>query len=102
MGTGAPPPAMRSRQLPLAGALGLKPKVERTISLELSDILEQMPAGYVKSLETLDLARRTGLNATEIEKGMGEGKPSVSPARMYKGAPEIFLHRVATRESACV
>ena len=102
VGTGAPPPAARSRQLPLAGALGLKPKVERTISLELADILEQMPAGYVKSLETLDLSRRIVLNASEIEKGMGESKASVSLASIYKEAPEIFLHRLAPTESACV
>ena len=102
VGTGAPPPATRSRHLPLAGTLGLKPKVERTISLELADILEQMPAGYVKSLETLDLSRRIVLNASEIEKGMGEGKPSVSLASIYKEAPEIFLQRLAPTESACI
>src|SRR5260370_19633562 len=37
-GAGAPP-ATRSRQLPRAGALGLKPKVDRAISLALADIL---------------------------------------------------------------
>src|ERR1700682_294316 len=102
VGTGAPPPAARSRQLPLAGALGLKPKVERTISLELADILEQMPAGYVKSLETLDLSRRIVLKASESERVMGETKQSVSLASIYKEAPEIFLHRLAPTESACV
>ncbi len=101
-GAGAPPPATRSRQLPRAGALGLKPKVERTISLELADILKEMPAGQVKSQETLDLSRRVVLNALEIEKGMGESKPSVSLASIYKEAPEIFVHRLAPSESACV
>ena len=46
-----------SRQLPRASVLGLEPKMERTISLQLADILEQMPAGYVKSQETFDPAR---------------------------------------------
>src|SRR5438309_6060505 len=90
VGTGAPPPATRSRHLPLAGALGLKPKVERTISLELADILAQMPAGYVKSLESLDLSWRIVLNAYEIEKGMSERKRRVSLGCSSKGAADIF------------
>jgi len=96
------PAAAHSRQLSRPSVLGLEPKMERTISLQLADILEQMPAGYVKSLETLDLSRRIVLNASEIEKGMGESKPSVSLASIYKEAPEIFLHRLAPTESACV
>jgi len=99
------PAAAHSPQLPrsgVLGVLGLEPKVERTISLELADILRQMPAGYVKSQETLDLSHRVVLNALEIEKGMGESKPSVSLASIYKEAPEIFVHRLAPTESACV
>src|SRR5437588_8692016 len=42
------PAAAHSRQLPRASLLGLEPKMERTISLQLADILEQMPAGYVR------------------------------------------------------
>ncbi|HWX16062.1 MAG TPA: hypothetical protein VNY07_05690, partial [Chthoniobacterales bacterium] len=96
------PAAAHSRQLPRASLLGLEPKMERTISLQLADILEQIPAGYVKSPETLDLSRRVVLDALEIEKGMGESKPSVSLASIYKEAPEIFAHRLAPTESACV
>ena len=96
------PAAAHSRQLPRASLLGLEPKMERTISLQLADILEQIPAGYVKPPETLDLSRRVVLDALEIEKGMGESKPSVSLASIYKEAPEIFAHRLAPTESACV
>jgi hypothetical protein len=91
-----------SRQLPRPSLLGLEPKMERTISLQLADILEQIPADYVKSPETLDLSRRIVLNASEIEKGMGESKPSVALASIYKEAPEIFVRRLAPTESACI
>jgi hypothetical protein len=96
------PAAAHSRQLPRASLLGLEPKMERTISLQLADILEQIPAGYVKSPETLDLSRRVVLDALEIEKGMAESKPSVSLASIYKEAPEIFARRLSPADSACV
>ena len=96
------PAATHSRQSPRASVLGLEPKMERTISLQLADILEQMPAGYVKSQETFDPARSISLNASEIEKGMAESKPSVSLASIYKEAPEIFARRLSPTESVCV
>jgi len=96
------PAAAHSRQLPRASLLGLEPKMERTISLQLADILEQMPAGYVKSQETFDPARSIPLSASEIEKGMAESKPSVSLASIYKEAPEIFARRLSSADSACV
>jgi hypothetical protein len=96
------PAAAHSRQLPRASVLGLEPKMERTISLQLADILEQMPAGYVKSQETFDPARSIPLSASEIEKGMAESKPSVSLASIYKEAPEIFARRLSSADSACV
>jgi hypothetical protein len=92
----------QSRQLPRASLLGLEPKMDRTISLQLADILEQIPADYVKSPDSLDLSRRIVLNASEIEKGMGESKPSVALATIYKEAPEIFVRRLAPTESACI
>jgi hypothetical protein len=94
--------AARSRQSPRTSALGLEPTTERTISLELADVLEQMPAGYIKPPETLDLSRPVQFSAAEIEKGMGEGKPRVSLTSLYEQAPEIFLHRLSPAESACV
>ena len=96
------PAAAHSRQLPRASVLGLEPKMERTISLQLADILEQMPAGYVKSQETFDPARSIALSASEIEKGMAESKPSVSLASIYQEAPEIFARRLSPADSACV
>jgi len=88
--------------LPPAVALSLQPKVERAISLELSDILEQVPSGYVKPRETFDSSRRILLKASEIEKGMADGKPTVSLATIYEQVPEIFLHSLSSGETAHV
>jgi predicted regulator of Ras-like GTPase activity (Roadblock/LC7/MglB family) len=95
----APAPTISlKRDLPPAVALALQPRVERAISLELSDVLEQVPAGYVKPSGTFDSSRRVQLKASEIEKGMAEGKPTVSLASIYEQVPEIFLHSVPSGE----
>jgi predicted regulator of Ras-like GTPase activity (Roadblock/LC7/MglB family) len=90
-----PGPAIAlKRDLPPAVALALQPRVERSISLALSDVLEQIPAGHVKPSGTFDSSRRILLKASEIEKGMAEGKPTVSLATIYEQVPEVFLHTV--------
>ena len=83
-------PVLLKRDLPPAVALAMQPKVERAISLQLSDVLEQVPSGYVKSPEMFDSSQRITLKASEIEKGMAEGKPTVSLATIYEQVPEIF------------
>src|SRR2546430_16006299 len=45
-------PAMND--LPPAVALALEPTVERVISLDLSDLLTEMPPGYVKPTEIIN------------------------------------------------
>jgi predicted regulator of Ras-like GTPase activity (Roadblock/LC7/MglB family) len=100
--SGPIPAASQKRELPPAVALALQPKVERAISLELADILDQVPSGYVKSPENFDLSRRILLKASEIEKGMATGKPSVSLATIYEQVPEIFLHSLPSGETAHV
>ena len=81
-----------SRELPTAIALALEPKTERTISIRLADILDRLPAGYIKSPETFDRERSILLRASEIEKGMASGQPTVSLASIYVQVPEIFVH----------
>jgi predicted regulator of Ras-like GTPase activity (Roadblock/LC7/MglB family) len=90
----APATASRSRDLPPALALALEPKLERAISLRLSDFLDQVPAGYIKPVEILDASAEVSLKASEIEKGMPEGKPSISLPSLYQQVPEIFLRSV--------
>ena len=87
-------PTMSAHHLPPAVALALEPTVERVISLELIDVLTEMPPGYVKPTESIDTSRRVLLKASEVEKGMASGKPTVSLATVYQQIPEIFIRRV--------
>jgi predicted regulator of Ras-like GTPase activity (Roadblock/LC7/MglB family) len=95
-------PAMPAvqRDLPPAVALALEPVVERVISLELGDVLAEMPAGYVKPAESIDLSRRILLKASEVERGMANGKPAVSLATIYQQVPEIFLRTIEPADAS--
>src|SRR5438270_9136199 len=99
----ASPSAMRSHGLPPALARALEPKLERTISLRISDFIDQVPSGYIKPVEILDAAARVSLKASEIEKGMPEKHPTISLPSLYQQVPEVFLRGVrpddATRVS---
>jgi len=92
--TSTTPPAPRARELPRALALALEPKLERAVSLRISDFIDQIPAGFIKPVEILDVKAIVSLKASEIEKGMAEGKPSVSLVSLYQQLPEIFLRSV--------
>jgi predicted regulator of Ras-like GTPase activity (Roadblock/LC7/MglB family) len=94
-------PAMAAqRDLPPAVALALEPQVERVISLELGDVLTEMPPDYIKPRESIDTSRRVLLKASEVEKGMATGKPTVSLATVYQQVPEIFIRRIADSDTA--
>ncbi len=80
--------------MPPAVALALEPKVERAISLQLGDIFKALPGDCLRSTENFDAERIILLRATEIEKGMSAGKPTVSLAAVYEQAPEIFVKTI--------
>jgi predicted regulator of Ras-like GTPase activity (Roadblock/LC7/MglB family) len=82
------------RDLPPAVALALEPQVERVISIELGDLLSDMPDGFVKPAASIDTSRRVLLKASEVEKGMASGKPTVSLATVYQQVPEIFICKI--------
>ena len=88
--------------LPPAVALALESMVERVISLELADVVAQMPADYIKPIEGIDGTRRILLKASEVERGMASGKPAVSLATIYQQVPEIFLRSIAATDQAQV
>ena len=88
------------RDLPPAVALALEPQVERVISIELSDVLTEMPEGYAKPIESIDTTRRVLLKAAEVEKGMATGKPTVSLASVYQQVPEIFIRKIAEDDTS--
>ena len=96
----APAMPVVQRDLPPAVALALEPVVERVISLELGDVLAEMPPGYVKPAESIDLTRRILLKASEVERGMANGKPAVSLATIYQQVPEIFLRTIEPADAS--
>src|ERR1041385_3443190 len=93
---------VRSRESPTAVALALEPKAERAISLPLSDILDQLPSNYIKARETFDSDRTILLKASELEKGMACGRPTVSLAGIYEQAPEIFVNSLPPTDATAV
>ncbi len=93
------PAANGPRDLPPAVALALEPQVERVLSLELGDVLAEMPPGYVKPIESIDTSRRVLLKASEVEKGMATGKPTVSLASVYQQVPEIFIQKIESSDA---
>src|SRR5947208_4439933 len=102
VGFATAPISARSRELPAAVALALEPKTERAIKLRLTDILDQLPTGYIKPREAFDSDRTILLKASDLEKGMASGRPTVSLAGIYEQAPEIFLNSVSPTDSTVV
>jgi predicted regulator of Ras-like GTPase activity (Roadblock/LC7/MglB family) len=92
----------RPRDLPPAVALALEPRVERVLSLALSDVIGQMPEGYLKPRESFDATRRVLLKAADVEKGMASGRPRMAIATLYQQMPEIFMHSVPASDAALV
>ena len=80
----------------------MEPRGERTLSLALSDVIAQMPDGYLKPHESFDTTRRVTLKAAEVEKGLSAGRPSIPIAALYQQAPEIFLHTMQPSDTAMV
>ncbi len=93
-GLGQRAPFSLTSGLPPAVALALEPKIERGISLDLADVLAQMPEGLTRPLPEGEVSRRVLLKAAEIEKGMSSGKPAVSVFSVFQQAPEIFLQKI--------
>ena len=82
--------------------VSVQPRGERTVSLALSDVIAEMPNGYLKPRESFDTSRRITLKAAEVEKGLAAGRPGISIAAIYQQVPEIFLHTVQPSDTAVV
>src|SRR6266576_2673582 len=85
-----------------SAAVSVDPRGERTLSLALSDVIAEMPNGYLKPHESFDTTRRVTLKSAEVEKGLAAGRPSIQIAAVYQQAPEIFLHTVQPSDPAMV
>jgi predicted regulator of Ras-like GTPase activity (Roadblock/LC7/MglB family) len=81
-------------KLPPALARALEPKIERTISLRVADLIDAVPTGFIKPVEILDTNAVVLLKASEIEKGMPDKHPMISLPSLYQQVPEIFLRSV--------
>ncbi|MBA2271037.1 MAG: hypothetical protein H0W20_10640 [Chthoniobacterales bacterium] len=95
-------PVSMANDLPPAVAVALEPKVERAISVDLTDVVAGMPEGYVRPLENRDVGRRVLLKASELERGMANGRPAVSVATIFEQVPEIFVRSVAASNTTQV
>jgi predicted regulator of Ras-like GTPase activity (Roadblock/LC7/MglB family) len=84
----APAPAVR-RSISTHSVSKKPAPAERMVTIELGDVVNQLPHGMANSA-SIDLTRRISLRAAEIEKGMAKGRPSVSLGSLYEQAPEIF------------
>ena len=80
--------------MPPALARALEPKIERTISLRVADLIDAVPTGFIKPVEILDTNAVVLLKASEIEKGMPDKHPMISLPSLYQQVPEIFLRSV--------
>ena len=92
----------RPSQLPPALARALEPKVERTISLRVADLVDVVPAGFIKPVEILDTNAIVSLKASELEKGMPDKHPTISLPSLYQQVPEIFLRSVRSDDDTRV
>ena len=79
-----------------------EPVAERTISLQLSEILDRLPRESIKPAESFDPSRAIILKASDVEKGMASGKPSVPMAAIYQQAPEIFVGSVTPGDTTLI
>ena len=74
-------------------SVGLPPG-ERTIALQLVDLVPHIPAGVLRPAQ-IDPQHRVVLRASELELGMSRGRPTVLLRSIYQQAPEFFVSEVA-------
>ena len=72
--------------------------VERTIALQLADLLPQIPAELLATAE-IDPEQRVIFNASELERGMANCRPAVLLRSIYQQAPTIFTSEVAADDA---
>ncbi len=66
---------------------------ERTVALQLAELLPQIPRELLGQAE-VDPECRVSFNATELERGMANGRPAVLLRSIYQQAPTIFATEV--------
>ncbi len=69
------------------------PAGERTVALHLADLLPQIPAELLEE-GAIEPGHRVRFNATQLERGMANGRPVVPLRSIYEQAPKIFASEV--------
>ena len=101
---GNPPPttpSSTSRKISLggSGSIAVESKkastddpiaAERTIALQLIDLVPHLPAGLLKTAP-VDPEHRVLIKASELERGMSSGRPTVSLRSIFQQAADFFL-----------
>src|SRR5450432_1401099 len=103
------PPASGSKTISLGGngaqaaaqaapsAAFAVPAAERTVALRLAEIIPQIPADLLQVTE-VDPEQRVLLKASEIERGMADGRPTVLLRAVYQQVPDIFKSDVSATD----
>ncbi len=95
----APPPAPRTISLGRSGSIGVERKKtddsgpvapERTIALQLGDLVSHLPPGLLQATP-VDPEHRVLIKASELERGMASGRPTVLLRSIFQQAPSFFL-----------
>ncbi len=92
----------RPHVLPPAVAVALDPKIERTLPFTLADVVAQMPPGFTRPLAGSEGERRVLLKAAEVERGMSNGRPTISVVTIHDQVPEIFIRPVVPSDETQV
>ena len=95
------PSAARKISLGGGGSLAAAPKPlapelarpERTIALQLVDVAPDIPNALLKP-EPIDPLHRLILKASDLERGMASGRPTVPLHAIYQQVPEFFSKHV--------
>ncbi|HEY1583958.1 MAG TPA: hypothetical protein VGF73_12760 [Chthoniobacterales bacterium] len=101
----APPPVPVTAPTPVAprkislganvgeAAIRIADAGERTIALQLADLIPHIPEGKLAPVQ-IDPHHRVLFNASEMERGMAIGRPTVPLRAIYQQVPEFFTAEI--------
>ncbi len=101
-----PPVVSGPRKISLGGngTIAVAPKAEaaapvseRTIALQLADLVPLLPAGVLQPTP-VDPEKRVLFKASELERGMASGRPTVLLRSVFQQAPDFFVNDVAASD----
>jgi predicted regulator of Ras-like GTPase activity (Roadblock/LC7/MglB family) len=100
----APSSAARKISLGGNGSIAIRGKAEanaaaeRTIALQLADLVPHLPAGLLRDAP-IDPEQRVLFKASELERGMAKCRPTVLLRSIFQQAPDFFIADVAETDT---